>query len=60
MKEIIRNFRIAFASIFLFIGNKIDVSDAEDLRAKMRRLDPSYERCGEPQTEDNLKTKSHA
>lgn len=48
MKEIIRNFRIAFASIFLAIGHKIDASDAEDLRARMRRLDPDYEKSSAP------------
>lgn len=45
MKEIIKHLRIALAEIFLTIGHKIDARDAEDLRAELRRLDPTYESC---------------
>lgn len=48
MKKIIKHFRIAIAEIFLIIGHKIDARDAEDLRAEIRRIDPTYERCSEP------------
>ena len=49
MKTIIRNFRIFLASIFIEIGYKIDASDEEDLRAKMRRLDPDFEKSSNPE-----------
>jgi len=48
MKRIIRNLRIFVASIFLEIGHKVDATDIEDVVAEMRRLDPDYEKSGEP------------
>lgn len=48
MKKIIKHLRIAIAEIFLQIGHKIDCRDIEDLRAEMRRLDPTYEKSSEP------------
>lgn len=48
MKEVIKHLRISIAHIFLSIGYWIDDEDAEDLRAKMRRLDPTYEKSGTP------------
>jgi len=48
MKRIIRNLRIFVASIFLEIGHKIDATDIEDFEAEIRRLNPDYEKSGEP------------
>lgn len=48
MKEVIKHLRIAIAHIFLSIGYKINAEDDEDIRAKIRRLDPDFEKCGTP------------
>lgn len=48
MREIIKHFRIAIAEIFLTIGHKIDCRDIEDFQAELRRIDPDYQKCGEP------------
>lgn len=49
MKSIIKHIRIAIAEIFLTIGNKIDARDRFDLEAELRRTDPDYEKCKQPE-----------
>lgn len=48
MKNALRHLKIAIAEFFYAIGAKFDVQDAEDIRAKMRRLDPTFEASGAP------------
>jgi hypothetical protein len=50
MKEAKRHLKIAIAEFFYAIGKWFDAQDAEDIRAKIRRLDPDFEKSGEPNT----------
>ena len=49
MNKTIKHLRIAVANIFLSIGNWIDATDRLDLEAEIKRIDPTYGSCSEPQ-----------